>query len=106
MQTGKRHKLVLLLAIAAATVSAAPHEAASGVRGAAAYEAGEARVEAELLVDAAELRPGQVVRVGVLFKIDPGWHIYWRNSGESGLPTQIEYEFDRARVGPLRWPVP
>ncbi|MFP6629194.1 MAG: thioredoxin family protein [Myxococcota bacterium] len=106
MQTGKRHELVLLLAIAAATVSAAPHEAASGVRGAAAYEAGEARVEAELLVDAAELRPGQVVRVGVLFKIDPGWHIYWRNSGESGLPTQIEYEFDRARVGPLRWPVP
>jgi len=106
MQTGKRQKLVLLLGIVAATVSAASSETAPSGWGEAAHEDGDARVEAELLVDAAELRPGQVVRLGVLFKLDPGWHIYWRNSGESGFPTQIEYDIDRARVGPLRWPVP
>lgn len=109
MQIGKQNLVVLLtiplLAIATAAVAAQP-ETTPGARGQAAWDAGNPRVEAELLVDAAELRPGQVARVGVLFEMDRGWHIYWRNAGESGLPTELEYDVTRARVGPIRWPVP
>jgi thiol:disulfide interchange protein DsbD len=71
-------------------------------RGADAYDAGDARVEAELLVDAGALRPGQTVRVGVLFRMDPGWHVYWRNAGDSGLPTRLDWNFEQAEVGPIR----
>ena len=98
--------LLLALAIGAGSVSAAPSENPAGPRGAAAYDAGNPRVEAELLVDAAELRAGSVVRLGVLFKLDPGWHIYWRNPGESGLPTELAYDAAGAQIGPVRWPVP
>jgi len=101
-----RVPLLLLLAIAAGSAWAAPGETPAGLRGASAYDAGNPRVEAELLVDAAELRAGSVVRLGVLFDLDPGWHIYWRNPGESGLPTELAYESTAVRVGPVRWPVP
>ena len=98
-----------LLALAALAV-ASPVWGASGpavqARGAGAYDSGNPRVEAMLVVDAAELAPGESVRVGVLFELDPGWHIYWRNAGESGLPTELDYRFPGARVGPIRWPVP
>ncbi len=31
-------------------------------------------------------------RVGVLFSIIPEWHIYWRNAGESGLETNVDFQ--------------
>jgi thiol:disulfide interchange protein DsbD len=107
VQTWKKLEQVLLLfAMGAATLALAQPEPPFGSRGAGAFDGGDPRVEAELLVDAAELQPGQKVRVGVRFEMDPNWHIYWRNPGESGLPTQLEYDFQRGRVGPIRWPVP
>lgn len=45
--------------------------------------------------------------VGVLLKIDTGWHIYWKNSGDTGLPTSLSLTFpDGFRAGPVLWPVP
>ena len=90
----------------ACLLGAAEVGAEERVRGADAFDNGNPRVEAELLVDAQELRPGQTLRVGVLFELDQGWHIYWRNPGESGLPTDLDWSFEHARVGPTRWPVP
>ncbi len=66
----------------------------------------EARLEGRLLIN-----PDDPSVVGVLFDLDPGWHLYWRNPGDSGLATKIEF-----RVGPetaptqvsdeLIWPTP
>lgn len=48
-----------------------------------------------------------VGRVGVRFEISPGWHIYWQNSGEAGLPTKVAWHPPAGwRVGPIRWPAP
>ncbi len=46
-------------------------------------------------------------KLGALFSIKPGWHIYWQNSGESGLPTKVAWKLppDWA-VGKLQWPLP
>jgi DsbC/DsbD-like thiol-disulfide interchange protein len=33
--------------------------------------------------------PKGTVRVSATFNIHPGWHIYWVNSGDSGMPTQL-----------------
>jgi thiol:disulfide interchange protein/DsbC/DsbD-like thiol-disulfide interchange protein len=91
--------------VAGSSLSARP-DSSGGARGGDALDDGNPRVEAELLVDASELRPGQTVRVGVLFEMDAGWHVYWRNAGESGLPTELEWSFEGATVGPIQWPAP
>jgi thiol:disulfide interchange protein DsbD len=66
---------------------------------------GEARVEARLLVDS--LPSGsQTLRIGVLFDLAPGWHLYWRNPGASGLPTQLSWQTEHGRVSDTRWPAP
>ena len=59
------------------------------------------RVAAELLVDASSVAPGDRVRVGVLFDLDPGWHIYWRHSGDSGLATMLSWRRPHAEIGRL-----
>jgi DsbC/DsbD-like thiol-disulfide interchange protein len=64
-------------------------------------------VRAELLANVANVKPGGVFTLGVVFKIKPGWHIYWKNPGDSGLPTSIKFAVpDEFRVGMLQWPVP
>jgi thiol:disulfide interchange protein DsbD len=38
--------------------------------------------------------------------MDPGWHIYWRNSGQSGVPTETEWNVTGATLGEIAWPAP
>src|SRR5688500_7907899 len=75
-------------------------------RGETALDRGEPRVEATLVTDQAVAVPGERVRVGVLFKMDPEWHVYWRNAGEAGLPSEVEVRVAGAEVGDLQYPFP
>lgn len=64
-------------------------------------------VEAQLLADVASVRPGQTFTAGVLLKMRPEWHVYWKNPGDSGIPVQIELTGpEGTKVGEMRWPVP
>jgi thiol:disulfide interchange protein DsbD len=37
----------------------------------------------------------------------PGWHVYWRNPGEAGLPTEVRITAPAGfEVGELVWPIP
>ena len=45
-------------------------------------------------------------RIGVLFELAPGWHLYWRNPGETGVAPQIDFETPGRVVGALEWPAP
>jgi thiol:disulfide interchange protein DsbD len=96
----------IALVLAFLMTGALPAWGAGDSRGEGAYDDGEARVAAELVVDAAGVRPGDSVRVGVLFTMDPGWHIYWRHSGDSGKPTELYWQSLDAEVGPTDWPAP
>ncbi len=65
------------------------------------------RVRAALVADQTAAVPGSSLRLGVWFRIPDGWHIYWRNSGESGLPTRIRVSLPNGwRAGPWIWPGP
>lgn len=45
--------------------------------------------------------------VGVHFEIMDGWHIYWRNPGDTGMPTRIEWTVpDGFQVSEIHWPFP
>ena len=67
----------------------------------------KAKSEAALLVSPATAKAGSTVEVGVRMKIPKGWHIYWRNPGENGLPTSLEWILPKGIIaGAIQWPVP
>jgi thiol:disulfide interchange protein len=84
----------------------APPEVPAGAMGADAYDGNQPTVEARLLVDGDYAVAGQPIRLGVLLTMDPGWHIYWRNSGQSGVPTETDWNITGAELGELAWPAP
>ncbi len=64
-------------------------------------------VKVQLLADTAGVQPGKAFDVGVLFTIGKGWHIYWKNPGDAGLATSVEWQLPEGfKAGPLRWPHP
>jgi DsbC/DsbD-like thiol-disulfide interchange protein len=61
----------------------------------------------DLLSESSALTPGQDATLGVRFAIDDGWHIYWRNPGESGGPPSVKWTAPNdMTLGELQWPVP
>jgi thiol:disulfide interchange protein/DsbC/DsbD-like thiol-disulfide interchange protein len=78
---------------------------ASAVGKGAAHE-GKPRVEATLLTDVSHIKPGDRFRVGVRFRMDPGWHIYWKNPGDSGLSTDVSWDTPGVTMDEVRWPFP
>ncbi len=66
------------------------------------------RVRAELLAHAPEgVEPGKPVWVGLQLAHQPEWHTYWKNSGDSGLPTELAWTLPPGVVaGDIAWPVP
>ena len=61
----------------------------------------------QLLGEKTGFEPDQIIWVGVLFRMDPGWHIYWQNPGDSGTAPVIQWALPVGfHVGSLRWPVP
>ena len=51
--------------------------------------------------------PGAEVELAILMRTNPGWHGYWLNPGDAGLPMKIEWELPKgANLAPLRFPVP
>jgi thiol:disulfide interchange protein len=68
---------------------------------------GKELVRASLVSDVVSIAPGQTFRVGVLYRMEPGWHIYWKYSGDSGIPTKIEWQLPQGfKAGDLQWPLP
>jgi thiol:disulfide interchange protein len=66
------------------------------------------RVRAELLAHAPEgVEPGKQVWVGLQLAHQPEWHTYWKNSGDSGLPTQLQWTLPPGvSAGEIAWPLP
>jgi DsbC/DsbD-like thiol-disulfide interchange protein len=65
------------------------------------------RTQARLILSAESARPGEIVTAGVLLKMAPGWHTYWKNSGDSGAPTKIDWQLTSGiKAGEIQWPVP
>lgn len=67
----------------------------------------EQSVSAKLVADVSTVEAGKTFRLGVLYTIDPDWHIYWLNPGDAGLPTEITFKLPQGfSAGPLQWPAP
>jgi DsbC/DsbD-like thiol-disulfide interchange protein len=67
----------------------------------------EPDVKAELIPTKAEISPGGTTLLGVHLKLEPGWHVYWENPGDSGLATTAQVKGPEGFViGPVLYPVP
>ena len=66
------------------------------------------QARAELLAHAPEgVGPGKPVWLGLQITHAPDWHTYWKNSGDSGLPTELQWTLPPGvTVGPIAWPTP
>ena len=62
---------------------------------------------AEIIHDIQSLKPNQEYLIGVKFNLDPGWHTYWKNPGDSGEKASFEWNLPDGLVleGPF-WPQP
>ena len=63
-------------------------------------------IEPELVAESSA-SPGGEVELAIHMKTRPGWHGYWLNPGDAGLPMAVKWELPAGySVGPLRYPVP
>jgi thiol:disulfide interchange protein len=64
-------------------------------------------VKPALYAESATVAPGRTLWLDLHLAIAPGWHIYWRNPGDSGLPTTIAWTLPAGfAAGDIDWPVP
>jgi DsbC/DsbD-like thiol-disulfide interchange protein len=64
-------------------------------------------VKVRILADVSAVAPGEPFDVAVHFEVEPHWHVYWKNPGDSGLPTSVEFALPPGfTASGLRWPVP
>lgn len=85
--------VALLLAIAAPSALAAPVKTA--------------HVTAELVAEHAAATPGQPLQIGLKLQHIPHWHTYWRNPGDSGLPTTLKWTLPAgSSTTAIDWPAP
>jgi DsbC/DsbD-like thiol-disulfide interchange protein len=68
---------------------------------------GKEIVKAELLADTTAIVPGKPFTVGLLLRMAPGWHTYWKFSGDAGLPTELKWTLPPGwKIGDIQWPIP
>lgn len=61
----------------------------------------------QLVAPPAQLYPGQNFTAGLYFKLEPGWHVYWTNAGDSGEPPAIHWTLPNGvTAGAMQFPAP
>ncbi len=96
MHLVKRLALLVALALSLAVILTANRSLARAANHVAVSAALEAPAQ-----------PGTTVWVAIRQVVQPGWHTYWINPGETGLPTSISWHLPAGvRAGDIQWPVP
>jgi thiol:disulfide interchange protein DsbD len=86
--------------------------AAFCIRGDAQTSVEARHLKVSLVADQASVSPdsshtAMPPHVGLLFDLEPGWHVYWTNAGDSGEPPAVKWTLpERVTVGPLQFPAP
>ena len=70
------------------------------------YE-GKQLVKAELLADTNAVVPSKPFTVGLLLRMAPAWHTYWKFPGDAGLPSELKWKLPEGwKIGEIQWPIP
>jgi len=64
-------------------------------------------VTATAIAEHTSVQPGGSTRIGILFEIEDGWHIYWKDPGDAGVATKVEWSGPAGvSISTLDWPAP
>ena len=81
--------------------------AGSGQALAADFDPNHHPVKASLIADSKGFTPGKVLTVALRLQQEEGWHTYWRDPGDAGLATTVDWKLPKGvTAGPLLWPKP
>ena len=73
-------------------------------------EVAGAHTKVSLIADHSVVVPGQKLLLGLRLVSEPGWHTYWREPGEAGMPTSIAWtragNATPSGAADWRWPPP
>lgn len=70
-------------------------------------ENGQDPTQAELISEVQTIQPGKSFWAAVRLTMKEGWHTYWKNPGDSGLPASVTWELPQGlQSGELLWPLP
>lgn len=96
-----RYLRSLLAAVLAMLPAALPLEGAAGEW----HVDGPSRVR---LISGAAVAPRDgELRLGLHFRLEPGWHVYWKNSGDAGYPPTLTFATAPGlRAADLLYPAP
>lgn len=65
------------------------------------------RVKLQLIIDDSSVTPASTLWVGLYFDLIPGWHLYWRNPGDSGTSPKVSWQLPAGwQAGEIQWPTP
>jgi thiol:disulfide interchange protein DsbD len=65
------------------------------------------RATASLISETDAVLPGQPYRIALRLRMAPGWHTYWQNPGDAGVPPEVVLTLPPGvTAGPIAWPVP
>src|SRR6266702_1783367 len=99
MVTGYRHymigmkRILLILALLLAVTPAFAQDAP--------------KVHARLVAEDKAIAPDDTITVALEEKIAPAWHTYWKNPGDAGAPTEIQWTLPPGwKAGAIQWPRP
>ena len=68
---------------------------------------GESHTKLKLIPEVTSVQPGGSFWVAARLSMEEGWHIYWRNPGDTGLETEIVWDLPAGfTAGELHWPYP
>jgi len=72
-----------------------------------AYAQEKIEPEAYIILDSFSLEKSRFIDAAVVIRLEDGWHIYWRNPGDSGMPTSFEFILpEKISVSEIKWTVP
>ncbi len=67
----------------------------------------KAHTQVELVSQYLTIVEGRSFYIGLRLTMEPEWHVYWRNPGDSGLPPKIKWDLPPGyRADPITWPRP
>jgi thiol:disulfide interchange protein DsbD len=70
------------------------------------YE-GRELVHASLVANVTAIVPGKPFTAGLLLRMAPDWHTYWKFPGDAGIPTEIKWSLPAGwKVSEIQWPIP
>lgn len=71
------------------------------------FSSGNSLVRASVHAEHTTVGPDAPTSLALRFAIQPGWHTYWKNPGDTGAAMSVTYQGPEwAELGELIWPVP